>query len=146
MEATIRIDGRDVRFKATAAVPLLYRRKFNRDLIQDIQSVAKAMEGKEATGENLPLHALTMFECMAYIMAKHAEPAMEADSPEEWLEGFSTMSIYAVFPVIQALWTGNLERLEESKKKAELSIGRLQQPSSCSAPSSSESPSGTLIC
>lgn len=144
MEATIKIDGKDVRFKATAAVPLLYRRKFNRDLIQDIQAVAKAMEGKEATGGNLPLHALTMFECMAYIMAKHADPAMDADSPEEWLDGFSTMSIYAVFPVIQALWAGNLERLEESKKKAELSIERLQQPSYCSAPSSSGSPSETL--
>ncbi len=142
MEATVKIDGKDVRFKATAAVPLLYRRKFNRDLVQDIQSVASAMTGKEATGENLPLHALTMFECMAYIMAKHADPAMEAGSPEEWLDGFSTMSIYAVFPVIQALWEGNLERLEEAKKKAELSIGRLQQPSFSSAPSSSESPSG----
>lgn len=122
METTVRIDGKNVRFKATAAVPLLYRRKFNRDLIQDIQSVAKAMKGKEITGENLPLQALTMFECMAYIMAKHADPEMEADSPEEWLEGFSTMSIYTLFPVIQALWAGNLERLEEAKKKAELLI------------------------
>lgn len=144
MEATIKIDGKDVRFKATAAVPLLYRRKFNRDLIQDIQAVAKAIEGKEATGENLPLHALTMFECMAYIMAKHAEPDMEADSPEAWLERFSTMSIYAVFPIIQALWEGNLQRLVEAKKKAEQSIETLQQPSSCSASSSSESPSETL--
>ena len=67
---------------------------------------------------------------------------MKADSPEEWLEGFSTMSIYAVFPVIQALWAGNLERLEESKKKAEQLIGSLQLPSFSSAPSSSESPSG----
>lgn len=128
MEATIKIDGKDVRFKATAAVPLLYRRKFNRDLIQDIQAVAKAMEGKEDTGENLPLHALTMFECMAYIMAKHADPTMEADSPEEWLEGFSTMSIYAVFPVIQALWTGNLERLEEAKKKRSCRSGGYNSP------------------
>lgn len=142
MEATIKIDGKDVRFKATAAVPLLYRRKFNRDLIQDIQTVANAMEGKETTGENLPLQALTMFEQMAYIMAKHGDPNMKADSPEEWLEGFSTMSIYAVFPVIQALWAGNLERLEESKKKAEQLIGSLQLPSFSSAPSSSESPSG----
>ena len=142
MEATIKIDGKDVRFKATAAVPLLYRRKFNRDLIQDIQTVANAMEGKETTGENLPLQTLTMFEQMAYIMAKHGDPNMKADSPEEWLEGFSTMSIYAVFPVIQALWAGNLERLEESKKKAEQLIGSLQLPSFSSAPSSSESPSG----
>lgn len=143
MEATIKIDGKDVRFKATAAVPLLYRRKFNRDLLHDINDVAKAMEGKKNTGENLPLHALTMFEQMAYIMAKHADPNMEPNSPEEWLEGFSVMSIYAVFPVIKALWEGNLNRLDEAKKKAELLIENSQQHSSYSVPSNSESLSGT---
>lgn len=143
METTIKIDGKDVRFKATAAVPLLYRCKFRRDLLQDIQVVAKAMEGKETTGENIPLHALTMFECMAYIMAKHADPSMEANSPEEWLEEFSTMSIYAVFPVIEALWAGNLERLEEAKKKAEQLTGNLQPQCSCSEPPKSEYPCGT---
>lgn len=140
----MKIDGKDVRFKATAAVPLLYRRKFRRDLIQDIQKVAEALKGKETNGSNIPLEALTMFECMAYIMAMHAAPDMQADRPEEWLEGFSTMSIYEVFPVIEALWSGNMERLEESKKKLEQSIGTLQPPSSCSGPSSLESPSGTL--
>lgn len=143
MEATIRIDGKDVRFKATAAVPLLYRQKLKRDLIQDIQEIADALNVKEATGVNLPLNTLTMFESMAYIMAKHAEPTMEASSPEEWLEGFSTMSIYAVFPIIQALWEGNLERLEESKKKAEQLIERLRQPSSSFGLSDLESPSET---
>lgn len=138
METTVTIDGKDVRFKATAAVPLMYRRKFKRDLICDILEVAKALEGKEVTGETLPLQALTMFECMAYIMAKHADPAMKANSPEEWLEGFSTMSIYAVFPVIQALWAGNLEGLEEAKKKLGQLTGSSQPQCSCSGPCSSE--------
>lgn len=141
METTIKIDGKDVRFKATAAVPMLYRMKFRRDLLQDIQQVAEALKGKETTGENLPLHALTMFECMAYIMAKHADPSMEANSPEEWLEGFSTMSIYAVFPVIEALWAGNMERLEEAKKKLGELTGSSPQQCSCSEPSNSECPS-----
>lgn len=144
MEATVKIDGKDVRFKATAAVPLLYRRKFRRDMLQDLQKVAEALKEKEVNGNNIPLQALTMFENMAYIMAKHAAPGMQADSPEEWLEGFSAMSIYTVFPVITALWSGNMERLEESKKKLEELSGTLQPPSSCSGPSRSESPSGTL--
>ena len=91
---------------------------------------------------HLPVYALTLFEQMAYIMAKHADPGMEADNPIEWMEQFSTMSIYAVFPVIQALWEGNMESLVEAKKKAELSIERLQRRCSSSEPSSSESPSG----
>lgn len=143
MEATVKIDGKDVRFKATAAVPLLYRRKFNRDLLRDLRAVAKAMEGKEATGENLTLQALTTFEQMAYIMAKHAEPAAVPDSPEEWLDGFSIIPVYAIFPVILDLWRGNMEGLEESKKKAEQLIESLQQLSCSSAPSRSESPSET---
>ena len=143
MEATVKIDGKDVRFKATAAVPLLYRRKFNRDLLRDLMEVAKVMEGKETTGRNLPLQTLTTFEQMAYIMAKHAEPDTVPDSPEEWLDGFSIMPVYAIFPVILDLWSGNMEGLEESKKKAEQLIGSLQRPSFSSAPSSSESPSAT---
>lgn len=140
METTVKIDGKDVRFKATAAVPLMYRMKFQRDLIRDIQSVADALKDKEVTGETLPLHALTMFERMAYIMAKHADPSMEADSPEEWLEGFSAMSIYMVFPVIEALWAGNVERLEEAKKKLGELTGSSQPQCSCSGPCSSECP------
>lgn len=143
MEATVKIDGKDVRFKATAAVPLLYRRKFNRDLLRDLQAVAKAMEGKKATGESLPLQALTTFEQMAYIMAKHAEPGTVPDSPEEWLDGFSILPVYAIFPVILDLWSGNMEGLEESKKKAEQLIESLQQLSFSSVPSGSESPSET---
>ncbi len=146
MEATVKIDGKDVRFKSTAAVPLLYRQKFNRDLIRDVQAVATALRGKEITGENLPVHTLTIFERMAYIMAKHADPALAAESPEEWLEGFSTMSIYLVFPVIQALWEGNLERLEEAKKKLGQLTGSLQQHCSCSGPCSSECRCGTSSC
>ena len=143
MEATVKIDGRDVRFKATAAVPLLYRRKFNRDLIRDIQAVADAMDDKKANGASIPLEALTMFERMAYIMAKHGDPDMKADSPEEWMDEFSTVSIYAIFPVIQSLWIGNLDQVEESKKKAEQLIGTLQRPSCSSGPSNLESLSGT---
>lgn len=143
MEITVRIDGRDVRFKATAAVPLLYRRKFNRDLFRDLREVAAAMEEKKATGERLPLQALTAFEQMAYIMAKHAEPDTVPNSPEEWLDGFSMLPIVAIFPVILDLWSGNMEGLEESKKKAEQLIESLQRLSFSSAPSSSESPSET---
>lgn len=143
MEATIQIDGRPVRFKSTAAVPLLYRVKFHRDMIRDVQEIADALKGKEATGATLPMQALTVFERMAYIMAKHADPSMAADSPEEWLEGFETMSIYEVFPVVEALWTGNVEGLEEAKKKLGESTGNLTPPCSCSELCSSACRCGT---
>lgn len=144
METTIRIDGQDVRFKSTAVVPLLYRRQFNRDLFRDIRTVSAAMSGRDASSTDLPIQALATFESLAYIMAKHAEPDTVPDSPEEWLDGFSMMPVFAVFPVILDLWSGNVDGLEESKKKAEQLIESLRQRFSSSALSSSGFPCETL--
>ena len=43
------------------------------------------------------MFSLEMFENIAYIMAKHADPSIP-DSPEEWLDNFSTFSIYQILP------------------------------------------------
>lgn len=153
MEATIKIDGKDVRFKSTAATPLLYRRQFNRDLLRDIRSLAEEINGPKDKGNgpkaaeaDLSLRALTTFEHMAYVMAKQADPDAVPDTPEEWLDGFSIMPFYGIFPVLLDLWSGNVKGLEESKKKAELWIENLQQLSSSLERSDSASPSGTWSC
>ena len=116
---TITVDGKEVTLRASAAVPRLYRIKFRRDIILDMQAVARAMEDKDKTGQALPLEALELFENMAYIMAKHGDKDAVPDSPDEWLEEFSTFSIYKIFPVLQALWEGNMEALDLAKKKLE---------------------------
>ena len=59
-----------------------------------------------------------MFENIAYIMAKHAEPQAVPDTPEEWLDGFNTFSIYQVLPEITKLWGLNVQSQVESKKTA----------------------------
>lgn len=138
MEATVKIDGRDVRFKATAAVPLLYRRKFNRDLIRDLSAAAKAKKEDEREA------IMETVERMAYIMACHADPSAVPDSLEAWEETISPMAIYAISPVIMALWAGDLEQLEKAQKKTERLTVSLQRLSSFSGPSSLESPSGIL--
>lgn len=143
METTIRLDGRDVRFKASAATPLLYRSRFNRDLLRDLRGLAAEMQrGRDADG-SLPIQVLETFERMAYIMAKQADPDAVPDSPEEWIDGFSVMPFYGLFPVLLDLWSGNVEGLEESKKKAELWIANLQRLSSSFGRSASASPSET---
>lgn len=116
---TITVDGKEVTLRASAAVPRLYRIKFRRDIIVDMQAVARAMEDKDKTGQDLPPEALELFENMAYIMAKHGDKDAVPDSPDEWLEEFSTFSIYKIFPVLQALWEGNMEALDVAKKKLE---------------------------
>lgn len=116
---TITVDGKEVTLRASAAVPRLYRIKFRRDIILDMQAVARAMEDKDKTGQDLPLEALELFENMAYIMAKHGDKDAVPDSPDEWLEEFPTFSIYKIFPVLQALWEGNMEALDVAKKRLE---------------------------
>lgn len=129
MERTVKIDGREVRFRASAAIPRMYRLKFRRDIIQDMREIQKAIqeaqEAREAEGEEsgeeagspLPLEALTLFENVAYLMARHADPGSVPGSVEEWLDGFGTFSIYTVFPAIQELWAENLQALNTPKKK-----------------------------
>lgn len=116
---TITVDGKEVTLRASAAVPRLYRIKFRRDIILDMQAVARAMEDKDKTGQDLPMEALELFENMAYIMAKHGDQDAVPDSPDEWLDEFPTFSIYKIFPVLQALWEGNMEALDVAKKRLE---------------------------
>ena len=42
----VEIDGREVEFKASAAVPRIYRMKFRRDLFVDLQKIAKSVKKK----------------------------------------------------------------------------------------------------
>ena len=123
MEKTIMIDGREVRLRASAAIPRLYRIKFRRDILQDMQTIKKAVE--KSSRENaqdggqmssIPLEALELFENVSYLMAKHADPTVPA-TVEEWLDGFETFSIYTVFPAIEELWMANVQQLSTPAKK-----------------------------
>ena len=64
---------------------------------------------------NLDLFSLEMFENIAYVMAKHADPSVP-DTPEEWLDGFNTFSIYQVLPQIIELWGLNTQTDVQAKK------------------------------
>lgn len=39
----VEIDGKQVPFKASAAIPRIYRIKFNRDIYKDLRSLEKGM-------------------------------------------------------------------------------------------------------
>ena len=112
----IRIDERDVVFKASAAIPRIYRLKFQRDIYKDLRDLQKAVDSSRAEESNLDMLSLELFENIAYIMAKHADPTTVPDSPEEWLDEFSTFSIYQVLPEIIELWGLNVQSDVEAKK------------------------------
>lgn len=114
MTRTITIDGREITFRASAAIPRMYRLKFRRDIFSDLRDIEKSISG----GESLPVTLLTAFENAAYIMAKHADKTqIPQETVEDWLDTFSTFSIYEVFPAIMELWGLNIEQIETPKKK-----------------------------
>ena len=118
MEKTITIDDKQVKFKATAMTPRMYRQQFQSDLFVDIQKLNDAWQNARANGEPLPGNALTMFENIAYTMAKQADPDAVPDSADEWLEEFDMFSVWQIFPEIIQLWGINKLNINESKKKA----------------------------
>jgi len=111
----IEIDGREVIFKASAAIPRIYRLKFQRDIYRDLRALEKSVDTQNPEESTLDLFSLEMFENIAFIMAKHAEPSIP-DTPEEWLDGFNTFSIYQVLPQLIELWGLNLKTDVEAKK------------------------------
>ena len=69
------------------------------------------------------MFSLEMFENIAYIMAKHAD-ANIPDNPEDWLDEFSTFSIYQVLPELIKLWGLNVQTQVESKKNFNRANGK----------------------
>lgn len=120
---TVEIAGKEVTFKASAAIPRLYRISFNRDIFKDLINLQGAVRSSE-TGESTLSNAdLEVFENVAYLMAKHADPTQPEDI-NDWLDQFDMFAIYEVLPVILDLWTQNINTQIESKKKLEKLAGK----------------------
>ena len=105
----LEIDGKQVPFKASAAIPRIYRIKFGRDIYKDLSALEKAVGKDKEESSSLDLFSLEMFENIAYVMAKHADPTIP-DTPEEWLDEFNTFSIYQILPQLIELWGLNVKR------------------------------------
>lgn len=117
MDREVSIDGKTVKFRATARTPRLYRAIIGRDMIQDMNKLMKAYERKKQNEDDLDVIDLQIFEDVAYIMARHANPEMEEKTPDEWLDTFDMFSIYEVLPHILELWAINVKQTSTAKKK-----------------------------
>lgn len=115
MMKQIEIDGKRVLFKASAAIPRIYRMKFQRDIYKDLKALEKSMGENSKESSNLDMFSLEMFENIAFVMAKHADASIPNTS-EEWLDGFNTFSIYQVLPQLIELWGLNVKTDVEAKK------------------------------
>ena len=123
MTKVIEIDGKQVPFKASAAIPRIYRVRYGRDIFKDLMKLEEAMNENTEEDSGLDLFSLETFENIAYLMAKHADPSLP-DTAEEWLDEFSVFSIYQVLPEIIELWGLNLQTQSVSKKNGQEPSGR----------------------
>jgi len=86
---TIEIDGKQVKFKASAAVPRLYRVKFGRDIYKDLRMLEKSVGDNDEDASNMDLFSL---------------------------EQFNTFSIYQILPQLIDLWGLNVQTTVEARK------------------------------
>ena len=129
-EKIVQIDNQEVRFRASASVPRLYRIKFKRDIFKDLSRLQQSFEQsslKKSQDKNgassLEIEDLEIFENVAYIMAYHADPSIPP-TIDEWLEQFGMFSIYEVLPEILDLWGANMQADVTAKKNSAAPTGK----------------------
>lgn len=117
MERKVTIDGKEMRMRASALIPRLYRYKFGRDIVADMKNLRDGYLKAQNDGEALSAMNLEVFENVAWLMLRHAGEEIP-DSPDEWLDSIDgVFSVYEVLPVILELWGENYRTTAVPKKK-----------------------------
>ncbi|MBA4548917.1 hypothetical protein H1R82_14350 [Thermoactinomyces intermedius] len=121
MEKTVTIDGKEVRLKATAALPIRYKSQFGRDFFSDILKLLKLFPLKDLDldKDEVDQDALKyidhvdfeVFYNLIWTMAKNADKSIP--DPETWFDQFDMFSLEDVLPDLFEL----LEGVMGTKKK-----------------------------
>ena len=113
MEKIIKIGNNEIRMRASALIPRLYRNKFGRDVISDMRKLQTSV----SNAEQLDVADLTIFENIAWLMCKHADNTVP-DDPDEWLDGIDgVFSVYEILPEILELWGQSQQTTSVPRKK-----------------------------
>ena len=116
LQKTVKIGEQDVTFKSSAAIPRMYRGIFKRDIFKDMTKLQSVFaENIDKDRSTMEVEDLELFENVAYIMARHANPNIP-DTIDEWLEQFEMFSIYQILPEILELWGDNAFADVKAKK------------------------------
>jgi len=115
MEKVITIDGREVRFKSTAATPLRYKAQFQSDFFGDLMAMS-ALSGLKKENGDLDLATLknidfNVFYHLLWVFAKTADK--DLPDPMTWLDSFDEFPVFEIVEEVQELIEKNLQ----SKKK-----------------------------
>lgn len=137
IQKTIHVGSKDIPMRASALIPKLYRAEFGRDLVQDMKTLRDNYNSAVNDQESLSVEDLTIFENVAYMMAKHAHhhdmielhgvcsqnvAAAQTDpfppSADDWLDELDgVFSIYEAMPQMMELYSENLRQTSIPAKK-----------------------------
>ncbi|NLB52087.1 MAG: hypothetical protein GX808_04020 [Syntrophomonadaceae bacterium] len=143
MQKIINIDGRDVKFKASASFVYRYKQQFGKDLLTLVMPLIKsALEGLNAffalqSNNNEDMEALLseinissaiekielvdLFNII-WIMAKTANK--DIAEPADWYDEFDVFPVFDVARELMEIFLPSLFITEESKKKLRTMIPR----------------------
>ncbi|MFC3883751.1 hypothetical protein ACFOU2_09660 [Bacillus songklensis] len=103
MEKTIVIDGKQVRFKSTAATPLRYKAQFHKDYLVEIiklNSLGK-LDKENIDSGNINDLDFEVFYNIAWTLAKTADPSIS--DPITWLDDFEEFPLLDILPELMDL-------------------------------------------
>lgn len=124
-----KIFGTDHKLKMSAATPRIYRAKFGKDIIVQMDAMYERLsnEGKkkdeekkneEKKGDSVSFtpEELEMMENLIFVCNRQAEPEQPEDI-FEWLASFEIGAITGTYGTIMKMWEDNLHQTSKSKKK-----------------------------
>lgn len=111
MEKTIIINGKQVAFKSSGAIPLRYKSQFGRDFFKDLLSLGLTELNFEGMNEQEQIEVIRqidfdLFYNIAWTFAKTADKSIP--EPIEWLDQFDTFPIIEIVPELTDLLTASL--------------------------------------
>lgn len=109
MERTITVNGEPKRIVANALLPKLYRHRFGRDLIVDMQKMVDTYHEGHMDDEVLAN--------LTWLMLKQGGEDV-GENVDEWLASLdSVFALYEILPHVVDLWMANVETTSLPKKK-----------------------------
>ena len=114
MEKKIKIDGKNVKFKSTGALPMRYKAQFGRDFFKDLYKMQSAVEKKnkkQPTIKDIESIDFDTFYKIIWILAKTADK--DIPEPIEWLDQFDEFPIMDILDEVMVM----IESTIQAKKK-----------------------------
>lgn len=104
MEKTLIIDGKQVRFKSTAATTLRYKAQFGKDFLAEIMKMGAVeklgqLKADDISTDDVAGLDFDVFYNIAWVFAKTANPSI-AD-PITWLDEFESFPMIEIIPELQ---------------------------------------------